>query len=247
MRNLDKSQQLTGFVQRENLPVVIQPLDVTQPDTIRHVLRMIAERYHRLDILVNNAGYGLGGFFEDTTPAEVRAQMETNFFGVLNVTRAALPLMRPAGTGKIINISSTAGLTAIPGMSCYHASKWALEGFSESLRQELLPFGIQVILVEPGPYPTKALKENAHFALGSRDPDSPYHSYAFKILEKWKKRTANLKSSPQEIAYLIGKISLQRNPKFRHVIGPTAKLRYYLHKFLPPRLNHWIIRKIIFK
>jgi len=180
-------------------------------------------------------------------PAEVRAQMETNFFGVLNVTRAALPLMRQTGPGKIINISSTAGLTAIPGMSSYHASKWAVEGFSESLRQELLPFGIQLILVEPGPYPTKAVKENVQLAGRGHDPASPYYAHSQKILKKWQARTANLKSDPQEIAGLIGKIVRQRKPKFRHVIGPTAKLRYYMHKFLPPRLNHWIIRQIIFR
>ena len=113
-----------------------------------------------LDCVVNNAGYGIGGAFEDLTQEEIREQMETNFFGVQNVIREALHLMRNRGEGRIINISSVSGFSASPCFGAYNASKWALEGFSESLRYELKPFGIKVLLIEPGIYKTKILTEN---------------------------------------------------------------------------------------
>ena len=111
-------------------------------------------RFGRLDVVVNNAGYGHFGMVEELTEDEMRAQLETNFFGALWVTQAALPIMRAQGFGHIIQVSSIGGITAFPAIGAYHASKWALEGFSQALAQEVAGFGIHVTLIEPGGYAT---------------------------------------------------------------------------------------------
>jgi NAD(P)-dependent dehydrogenase (short-subunit alcohol dehydrogenase family) len=130
-------------------------LDVNQPDEIDAAVRTTQSRFGRIDVLVNNAGYGLLGAIEETSTAEARAQMETNFFGALAVTQAVLPLMRAQKSGHILQISSIAGISATPGVGLYNASKFALEGFSEALAAEVAPLGIRVTLIEPGPFRTK--------------------------------------------------------------------------------------------
>ena len=141
-------------------------------------VRKAADRFGRLDVVINNAGYGHFGMVEELTEDEVRAQLETNFFGALWVTQAALPIMRAQGSGHIIQVSSLGGITAFPAIGAYHASKWALEGFSQSLAQEVEGFGIHVTLIEPGAFTTdwigpsaKRSKENPAYA-GIREAQS---------------------------------------------------------------------------
>lgn len=129
-------------------------LDVTDHDADFAAVQAAHHHFGRLDIVVNNAGYGHFGFLEETTEAEARAQIETNLFGALWVTQAALPLLRAQGSGHILQISSIGGVAAFPSIGVYHASKWALEGFSETLSQEVAGFGIAVTIVEPGGYAT---------------------------------------------------------------------------------------------
>jgi NAD(P)-dependent dehydrogenase (short-subunit alcohol dehydrogenase family) len=129
-------------------------LDVTDRDEVFEAVRRTADRFGRLDVVVNNAGYGHFGAVEELTEAEIRAQMETNFFGALWVLQAALPIMREQGSGHLVNVTSEGGVRAFPGIGAYHASKWALEGLSESLVKEVRDLGIQVTNVEPGPYGT---------------------------------------------------------------------------------------------
>src|SRR6478609_8583707 len=129
-------------------------LDVTDRDADFAAVRQAHERFGRLDVVVNNAGYGHFGMIEELTEDEVRSQLETNVFGALWVTQAALPIMRAQGSGHIIQVSSIGGITAFTGTGAYHASKWALEGFSQSLAQEVAGFGIHVTLIEPGGYST---------------------------------------------------------------------------------------------
>ncbi len=130
------------------------PLDVTDRAAAFDAVQRAANHFGALDVVVNNAGYGHFGMVEELTEDDLRAQMETNFFGALWVTQAALPIMRARGTGHIIQVTSEGGVTAFPGIGAYHASKWALEGLSQSLSQEVKSFGIRVTLVEPGPYAT---------------------------------------------------------------------------------------------
>jgi len=130
-------------------------LDVTDKPAVDVAVGQTIERFGRIDIAINNAGYGLFGAVEEVSEAEARAQLETNFFGALWVTQAVLPHMRKQKSGHIIQVSSIGGVNAFPTIGMYHASKWALEGFSQSLAQEVAPFGIFVTLVEPGGYATE--------------------------------------------------------------------------------------------
>jgi NAD(P)-dependent dehydrogenase (short-subunit alcohol dehydrogenase family) len=129
-------------------------LDVTDHAAAVAAVGQAHTHFGRLDVVVNNAGYGHFGFLEEVTEDEARAQLETNVFGALWVTQAAIPLMREQGSGHIVQISSIGGVAAFPGLGIYHASKWALEGFSEALSYEVAPFGIKVTLIEPGGYAT---------------------------------------------------------------------------------------------
>ncbi|MFX0576423.1 SDR family oxidoreductase [Nocardia nepalensis] len=129
-------------------------LDVTDRDADFAAVQQSAERFGRLDIVINNAGYGQFGMIEELSEAELRAQLETNVFGALWITQAALPILRAQGSGHIIQVSSIGGISAFQNLGAYHASKWALEGFSQSLAQEVAPFGIHVTLIEPGGFDT---------------------------------------------------------------------------------------------
>jgi NAD(P)-dependent dehydrogenase (short-subunit alcohol dehydrogenase family) len=129
-------------------------LDVTHPQDAAAAINAAIARFGRIDVLVNNAGYGIVGAFEETPQDELRALMETNFFGAMNVTRAALPALRTQRSGAVVNISSLGGQLSFAGFSAYSASKFALEGASEALAQELKPFGIKVLIVEPGQFRT---------------------------------------------------------------------------------------------
>lgn len=133
-------------------------LDVTDRDADFAAVRQAAEHFGRLDVVVNNAGYGHFGMIEELTEDEVRAQFETNVFGALWVTQAALPILRAQGSGHILQVSSIGGISAFPNLGAYHASKWALEGFSQSLAQEVAPFGIHVTLIEPGGFSTRLVR-----------------------------------------------------------------------------------------
>jgi NAD(P)-dependent dehydrogenase (short-subunit alcohol dehydrogenase family) len=145
---------LDELVHRFGDRVLPMALDVTDHDADGAAVRRAAEHFGRLDVVVNNAGYGHFGFVEEVTEAEARAQLETNVFGALWVTQAALPILRAQGGGHIIQVSSIGGITAFPLVGIYNASKWALEGFSQALAAEVAPFGIHVTLVEPAAFST---------------------------------------------------------------------------------------------
>ena len=155
MREIQKSDHLIQLATQENLmdKIHVYPLDVTSPESISKFGTYV-NGLRSVDILVNNAGYAQGGFCEELSIEAYRNQFETNFFGTVATTKAILPAMRSRGSGRIINISSISGRIGFPGLSAYASSKYALEGFSESLRLELKPFGIEVILIEPGSYKT---------------------------------------------------------------------------------------------
>lgn len=134
--------------------VLVERLDVTQPGQIADAIKIAVARFGRIDVLINNAGYGIVGAAEETPEAELRAQIETNFFGAVAVTTAALPHLRDQRSGAIVNISSLGGQLSFAGFSAYSASKFALEGYSEALAAELAPFGVKVLIVEPGEFRT---------------------------------------------------------------------------------------------
>jgi NAD(P)-dependent dehydrogenase (short-subunit alcohol dehydrogenase family) len=147
-------KSLDPLVQRFGDQVAVLALDVTDKGAVDAAISAAIARFGRLDVVVNNAGYGLFGAIEEISETEARAQIETNLFGALWVTQAALPFMRAQGSGHIIQVSSIGGVNAFPTVGLYHASKWALEGFSQSLAAEVAPFGIKVTLIEPGGFAT---------------------------------------------------------------------------------------------
>lgn len=151
MRNLNKSQKIKEIAEKENLPLKVLKLDVTDDKSVTDAIRQITDESSRIDVLVNNAGYGVMGAVEDLSLDEFKSQFETNFFGVIRVTKEVIPIMRNQGnSGNIINVSSVGGKIGLPLNSAYISSKFALEGLSESMRYELEQFGIDVILIEPG-------------------------------------------------------------------------------------------------
>jgi NAD(P)-dependent dehydrogenase (short-subunit alcohol dehydrogenase family) len=150
-RTVDKVKELVALAPERVLPV---EMDVTDGGSVEAGVKQAVERFGRIDVLVNNAGYGIVGAVEETPGDELRAQMETNFFGAVAVTRAVLPVMRAQRSGAIANMSSMGGQMSFPGFGAYSASKFALEGMSEALAQEVKPFGVKVIIVEPGQFRT---------------------------------------------------------------------------------------------
>jgi NAD(P)-dependent dehydrogenase (short-subunit alcohol dehydrogenase family) len=161
--------QLAPLAERYGQAVLPLALDVTDHAAVRAAVQRASSHFGSLDIAVNNAGYGHFGMVEELTEDELRAQMESNFFGAVWVTQAVLPIMRSQRSGRILQVTSEGGIRAFPGIGAYHASKWALEGLSESLSQEVAAFGIHITNVEPGPYATDWLARGARHS--DRHPD----------------------------------------------------------------------------
>ncbi|MGB0026604.1 MAG: SDR family oxidoreductase, partial [Nitrososphaeraceae archaeon] len=171
----------------------------------------------RIDILVNNAGYGLNGAFEDLAMDEIKAQYETNLFGLIRTTQAVLPIMRRQKSGTIINISSGAGRFGFPGSSAYVSTKFALEGLSESMSYELEPFGIKVVLVEPGVIKTNFV-DGMIIAKKSQDPKSPYSQIIQKMATGFEEMMKN-GSSPNLVAKVVLNAVTNENPNLRYLAG----------------------------
>jgi NAD(P)-dependent dehydrogenase (short-subunit alcohol dehydrogenase family) len=168
-------------------------------------------------VLVNNAGYGLNGAFEDLAMEEIKAQYETNLFGVIRVTQAVLPIMRKQKSGIIVNISSGAGRFGYPGGSAYVSTKFAIEGLSESMAYELEPFGIKVVLVEPGVIRTNIANAMV-VAKKSQDPNSPYSQIMQKMATSFEHMMEN-GSSPDLVARVVLKAVTSENPSLRYLAG----------------------------
>jgi len=241
MRNIEKRHALLREVNRRGGKVIIKTLDVTKKETIKQTMNEVASQFGYLDCLVNNAGYAIGGFFEDLTDEEIRQQMEVNFFGVQNVTRAAIPLMRSRKSGKIINISSIAGFSTSPAFSAYDVSKWALEAFSESLRYELKLFGIDVLLIEPGTYNTKIFHENAKYAKNFDNKDSPYYLISQKLRKFVLDYVNDCHKDPEEIPILIEKLIHTKNPSFRNIPDLESQTLAFFRKLLPFSMYSFIV------
>ena len=180
MRNLKKSKTITDLANKENLPLQVIQLDVNDDKSVKDAIAKIVTEKERIDVLVNNAGYGLFGSIEDVSIEEMKAQFETNFFGVMRVTQLVLPTMRKQKSGTIVNVSSVGGRISLPVLSAYNSTKFALEGLSESMSYELEPFGIKVVIIEPGVIRTNIMNSSI-FAKKAENPKSPYFSLIQKV------------------------------------------------------------------
>jgi short-subunit dehydrogenase len=223
MRKLEeeKSRHLTEAAKNENLQLEVTELDVDCDKSVTNAIDTIVNERKRIDVLVNNAGYALGGPLEETSMDEIRAQFETNFFGAVRAMKAVLPIMRKQRTGKIVNITSMGGRISIPLSSSYHGSKFALEGLSESIQYELEPFGIKIILIEPGAVGSNFWK-NIKIAKSSlSNTNSPYAQLGNKMSKAYKEMEQNA-INPSEVAKTILDAVISNNPQLRYVVGEDA-------------------------
>lgn len=232
MRNIEKGELLLKTAEKLRVKSLIEvsQLDVTSDESIDKFKAFMKDK-GTVDVLVNNAGFAGAGFVEEIPVEEYRKQFETNFFGLIAVTQACLPLMREKRKGKIINVSSISGMIGFPGLSPYVASKHALEGWSECLRLEMKPFGVEVSLVQPGSFKTNIWSSGKQITEKSLQPDSPYYSLMKKIDSQLKKGEKNF-GDPQEVAKQIADIAEDKAPSLRYPIGKGVKLSLFLKKNL---------------
>lgn len=197
-------------------------LDVNSETQVQDAISRTITRFGRIDVLVNNAGYGLAGAVEEVSDAEARAQMETNVFAVLKLTRAVLPHMRAQKSGHILNISSVAGLVSTPGLGIYNASKFALEGLSEALAQEAAHLGIKVTLIEPGPFRT----DWAGPSLATpRKMIADYADSAHKTIQTLNGYSGKQAGDPRKAANAMILVVESVNPPMRLPLGEMAMVR----------------------
>jgi NAD(P)-dependent dehydrogenase (short-subunit alcohol dehydrogenase family) len=225
MRNLEKSKNITEIANTEKLPLQVVQLDVNDDISVKNAIDKIvaAAENERIDVLVNNAGYGLFGPLEDISIEEIKAQFETNFFGVIRVTQQVLPVMRKQNSGgsTIVNVSSVGGRIGIPVLSAYQSTKFALEGLSESMSYELEPFGIRVVIIEPGFIRTNIINSSTS-AEKALDSKSPYFSLTQKVKNQFKSMMENASSPPEEVAKVILQAITSENPQLRYTVGNDA-------------------------
>jgi short-subunit dehydrogenase len=217
MRNTKKSDSLEEIIKKERLDLNIRELDVNDDTSIENTINCIKSEANRIDVLINNAGYGLVGFFEELTLDEIRNQFETNFFGVLNITKKIIPIMRLQKSGTIINVSSGAGQVGFPGISAYVSTKFAIEGFSESLMYELFPYGIKVVIIEPGVIKTNFFR-NCIVSEHSMKKSSPYS----RSLDKFQRNVELMQEHatlPIDVAKVIIQVLGKNDPKQRYIVG----------------------------
>ncbi|MDQ7725343.1 SDR family oxidoreductase [Bacillus halotolerans] len=246
-RQPEKAEQLRGLAAKHHVAdsIHITALDVTDEHSIEAFGKTISA-YAPIDLLVNNAGTAYGGFIEDVPMEHFRKQFETNVFGLINVTKTVLPYIRKHSGAKIINVSSISGLTGFPALSPYASSKYALEGFSESLRLELIPFGIETALIEPGSYKTSIWSTSLSNHMTVPADDSAYHQYYKKILS-YVEKNADESGDPQEVADLIYQLAMkQRLKKLRYPIGKGVKLTLLFRALFPWSAWESILKKKLF-
>ena len=212
-RNTDSLADLVDEYGQAILPIA---LEVTDRDSDFAAVKQAHDHFGRLDIVVNNAGYGHFGFVEELSEADARDQIETNVFGALWVTQAALPFLRAQGSGHIIQVSSIGGIAAFPLTGIYHASKWALEGFSQSLAQEVAPFGIHVTLIEPGGFNTDWSGPSSR-----RSAELPDYAERHRQVEEARARRWSTPGDPTASAAAILKIVDAPEPPLRVFFGES--------------------------
>lgn len=232
MRDLARWERLDQAIASAGVAkqVDVRPLDVTHFDVMPRFVEGVVRDYGRIDVLVNNAGFPVAGFAEDICLEELRLQFETNFFGAVALTKAVLPIMRQQRSGHIIQVSSIVGLMGSVTVSSYSASKHALEGWSESLRMEVRPLGIKVVLVEPGAFNTGIWAQGAVMGKEVTKPTSPNFERSLRMREAVQRIP---KGDPIEVAKKIVRIAQDPDPKLRYLVGRDARMQLTMKRLLP--------------
>ncbi len=236
MRSPEKATDLQGLDYL--LPL---RLDVTEPESIQNAIAKTLEVFGGIDAVVNNAGYALMGPFENCELEQIRRQFDTNVFGLMAVSQAVLPHFRSRKRGTLINISSIGGRLTFPLYSLYHSTKWAVEGFSESLHYELASLNIRVKVVEPGPIKTDFYERSAERQL-KLDPD--YQSFYERVMPKMDK-AGQSGSPPEAVAEVIFRAATDRSDRLRYAAGKQAEFLLTLRKILPEPLFYQFIRQAL--
>jgi NAD(P)-dependent dehydrogenase (short-subunit alcohol dehydrogenase family) len=244
MRNLEKSKNITEIVNTENLPLRVIQLDVNDDISVKNAINKIIAENGRIDVLINNAGYGLFSPIEDITLDQVKEQFETNFFGIVRLVKEVLPVMRKQRNGIIVNVSSGAGRVAIPVSSAYVATKFALEGLSESMRYELKEFGINIIIIEPGVIRTNFVENMKTAGTRSRS-ESPYADLIGRTLKGFGGLMDN-SSPPKLVAEAILNAITSKEPEIRYVVGDDAKSIMKVRKSTSDKeFENWMYESIL--
>jgi NAD(P)-dependent dehydrogenase (short-subunit alcohol dehydrogenase family) len=221
MRNTAKGDKLKELSSKENLKIEILELDVDDQNSAKTAIKHILDQKHRIDVLVNNAGWALWGCVEDVSVDEFKAQFETNFFSIIRLIQEVGPTMRKQGSGTIVNISSVVGRIGFPASPAYISSKFALEGLSESLRFEFAPFGVDVVIIEPGVIKTNFMK-NMKMAKKS-ELDTVYKDITTKVVSGVK-MMAEMGTPAKEVANVIVKAIKDKKPLPRYIVGNDASM-----------------------
>lgn len=246
MRDLKKSKNIAEIANTENLPLTVVQLDVKDDTSVKDAIGKIIAESKRIDVLVNNAGYGLFSPLEDVTLDQVKEQFETNFFGAIRVMYEVMPTMRRQRNGTIINVSSLVGRIGLPVSSAYVATKFALEGLSESMRYELNEFGINIILIEPGVIKTNFI-ENLKTADTTLKSESPYADLVDRISKEFGKMMDN-SSSPKLVAEAILHAITSKEPKIRYVVGDDAESMMKIRKNSSDKeFENWVYENVLQK
>ncbi|MCA1321785.1 SDR family oxidoreductase [Bacillus tianshenii] len=237
-----KQDVLFGLSEQERRNLTLMFLDVSHDQSVAH-FHTALRAYNRIDVLINNAGFAVAGFAEELTIEEYKLQFETNFFGVIRVTNAVLPLMRKQGFGRIINISSISGLVGFPGLSPYVSSKYALEGYSESLRLEVKDFGIDVVLLEPGSFQTNIWTSGTHLSENAGGDASPYKSM-FTSINNRMMADREKYGNPIEVGVLALIIAeSKRAPSLRYTVGKGVNFMLTLKRLIPWKIWERLVLK----
>jgi len=219
MRDTTKSDKIKEIAQKENLKINVLELDVDDEKSVKSAIVQILDQKQRVDVLVNNAGWGLWGCVEDVSVDEFKEQFETNFFSIIRLIQEVAPTMRKQGSGTIVNVSSVVGRIGFPASPAYISSKFALEGLSESMRFEFAPFGVDVIIIEPGVIKTDFMK-NMKMAKKS-ELDTVYKDITTKVVSGVK-MMVEMGTPPKEVANTIVKAIKDKKPLPRYVVGNDA-------------------------
>ena len=221
MRNTAKGDKLKELSSKESLKIDVLELDVDNENSAKTAIKHILDQKQRIDVLVNNAGWALWGCVEDVSVDEFKTQFETNFFSIIRLIQEVGPTMRNQGSGTIVNISSVVGRIGFPASPAYISSKFALEGLSESLRFEFAPFGVEVIIIEPGVIKTNFMK-NMKMSKKS-ELDTVYKDITTKVVSGVKMMT-EMGTHPKEVASTIVKAIKDKKPLPRYIVGNDAAM-----------------------
>jgi short-subunit dehydrogenase len=237
MRNPDKAKDLDSYPN-----IKIYSLDVTDSNSISNALEAAIQDFQQIDVLINNAGFGIDGVFEAMSDEVVERQFDTNVFGLMRVTRAIIPHFREYGGGIIMQVSSMGGRMTFPLYSIYHSSKWAVEGFSESLHYELEQFNIRIKLIEPGAIKTEFYGSSRQFVTSDRLPI--YNNYV-EHLDKVFQQAGLKGESPELVAKMIYKAATDGSKKMRYCVGSPAPILLKLRRLLPDSWFFGLIKAIL--